>query len=86
MTTPPLLDVRAFACPITWVKTRVALERLRSGELLEVWLAPGEPARSVPESATLDGHRVVDLQPLAVGAPGAVRLLIEKGEPPPSLP
>jgi tRNA 2-thiouridine synthesizing protein A len=68
-------DVRAYACPITFVKTRIALERLRPGEVLEVWLAAGEPAESVPRSAEEEGHRVLAVEPLE---PGAFRVLIEK--------
>lgn len=68
-------DVRAYACPITYVKTRIALERIAAGEVLEVWLAEGEPARSVPASAEEEGHRVVAVEPLG---DGAVRVLIQK--------
>ncbi len=70
------VDVRPYACPMTYVKTRVALERLAAGEVLEVWLSAGEPARNVPRSAEEDGHRV-----LAVEALGgdAFRVLLQKG-------
>jgi len=79
------LDLRRYACPFTWVKTRIALERLPLGQVLEVWLAAGEPAESVPRSAAEDGHRVMAVEPLP-GGPGAYRLLVEKGAPPPALP
>jgi TusA-related sulfurtransferase len=72
-------DVRAYACPITYVKTRIALERLAPGEVLEVWLAAGEPERSVPASAAEEGHRVVAVEPLGEGT---FRVLIEKAAPP----
>lgn len=76
------LDVRPYACPLTYVKTRIALDRLAEGELLEVWLAAGEPLESVPRSAAEDGHRVVAVEPLEDGA-GAFRVLLEKRAPPP---
>jgi TusA-related sulfurtransferase len=70
------------------VKTRIALERLGVGERLEVWLGAGEPASSVPRTAEEEGHRVLLLEPLpgsATGvAPGAFRLLLQKGAPPAS--
>ena len=56
--TAPRVDVRGFTCPITWVKTRIALEPLARGERLEVWLREGEPLRSVPLSAAEDGHAI----------------------------
>jgi TusA-related sulfurtransferase len=71
------LDVRAFACPLTWVKTRIALERIGLGEVLEVWLSGGEPIESVPRSAEEDGHRVLGLEPLRGGEEG-FRVLLEK--------
>ncbi len=81
MSSPALtLDLRPFACPFTWVKTRIALERLVPGELLELWLAGGEPVESVPRSAQEEGHRVVGVEPLA-GAERAFRVLLEKGAP-----
>jgi TusA-related sulfurtransferase len=61
---------------MTWVKTRVALERLAAGERLEVLLSAGEPAESVPRSAADDGHRVLAVEPLDAG--GGVRLVLEK--------
>ncbi len=30
------VDVRPYACPMTYVKTRIALDRLAAGEVLEV--------------------------------------------------
>jgi len=80
MTTPAArADVRAYACPITFVKTRIALERLEPGEVLEVWLAAGEPARSVPASAAEEGHVVLGVEPLG---PDAFRVYIRRAAPP----
>jgi TusA-related sulfurtransferase len=74
------VDLRAYACPITFVKTRIALERLGPGDRLEVWLSGGEPAESVPRSAADEGHRVLRVEPLGGGQRG-VRVLLEKGAP-----
>jgi TusA-related sulfurtransferase len=71
------LDLRPFACPLTYVKTRLALERLSPGDVLEVWLSPGEPVESVPRSAAEDGHRVLGVASLDGGP--AFRVLLEKG-------
>ena len=71
------LDIRAYACPLTWVKTRIALEQLRDGEVLELLLSAGEPLENVPRSAALEGHRELRREPLADGW----RLLLRKGAP-----
>ncbi len=74
------LDVRAYACPITWVKTRIALERLRVGESLEVLLAEGEALESVPRTAVEEGHAVLSTEPAPGEGPGSWRVLLRKGE------
>jgi TusA-related sulfurtransferase len=53
------LDVSALRCPMTWVRTKVELERLEPGETLEVTLPPGEAVENVPRSARAAGHAVV---------------------------
>ncbi len=53
------LDVTTLRCPMTWVRTKLELERLESGETLEVRLPPGEALDNVPRSAREAGHAVV---------------------------
>jgi tRNA 2-thiouridine synthesizing protein A len=52
------LDVTALRCPMTWVRTKLELERLESGETLEVRVPEGEAAVNVPRSAREAGHAV----------------------------
>jgi TusA-related sulfurtransferase len=52
------LDLTGVACPMNWVKTKLALERMEPGEELTVRLDPGEPVESVSRSAREDGHEV----------------------------
>ena len=52
------LDVTSLRCPMTWVRTKLELERLESGETLEVRVPPGEAVESVPRSAREAGHAV----------------------------
>ncbi|MFO0580945.1 MAG: sulfurtransferase TusA family protein [Anaeromyxobacter sp.] len=70
------LDLTGFACPMTWVKTRIALDRLGPGDRIAVLLARGEPADSVPRSAEEEGHRVISRAPLGGGA--TFEIVIEK--------
>jgi TusA-related sulfurtransferase len=59
--TPPAtatLDLTGVACPMNWVKTKLALERMAPGDELTVRLDAGEPLESVPRSAREDGHSV----------------------------
>lgn len=77
MTPAVRLDVRLVACPLSWVRTRIALERLAAGEALEVLLAEGEALESVPRSAELEGHRVDSQEPWPGGG---FRVLIVKAD------
>jgi TusA-related sulfurtransferase len=52
------LDLRGVACPMNFVKTKLRLDKLEGGELLEVWLDQGEPYESVSESVRAEGHTV----------------------------
>jgi tRNA 2-thiouridine synthesizing protein A len=52
------LDITDLRCPMTWVKTKLALERLAPGEALEVACPPGEALDNVPRSAREAGHEV----------------------------
>jgi TusA-related sulfurtransferase len=79
-----VVDLRRYACPLTYVKTRIALERVGEGDRIEVWLAAGEAVESVPRSAALDGHRVLGVEPL--GREPGFRVVIEKGAPAPGAP
>ncbi len=52
------LDVTALTCPMTWVRTKLELERMAPGEALEVRCAAGEALENVPRSAAEAGHEV----------------------------
>jgi TusA-related sulfurtransferase len=59
------LDVTGELCPLTWVRTKLVLERLEPGDVLTVLCPAGEALENVPRSAadaghevTLDGHAV----------------------------
>jgi TusA-related sulfurtransferase len=58
MTSPRSLDLRGTPCPLNYVKTRLELDRMIGGEVLEVWLDRGEPEAQVPRSLRMDGHGV----------------------------
>ncbi|MDJ0570707.1 MAG: sulfurtransferase TusA family protein [Pleurocapsa sp. MO_192.B19] len=52
------LDLRGTPCPINFVRTKLRLEKMPHGSLLEVWLDPGEPIEQVPDSLTMEGYQV----------------------------
>lgn len=60
-----VLDLRGVECPLNFVKTKIQLEKMLSGEILEVWLDPGEAIESVPPSVLEEGHQILFQEKLA---------------------
>ena len=56
------LDITKEHCPMTFVKTKIELSKLQSGDRLEVLLTEGEPLDNVPKSAMEQGYKVLDIQ------------------------
>jgi TusA-related sulfurtransferase len=69
------LDITRETCPMTFVRTRLALDRMAPGEVLRVLLKGDEPRRNVPRTATEQGHAVLGTEE---GADGTVSLWIRK--------
>lgn len=53
-------DLRGVQCPINFVKTKMELAGLQSGDVLEVLLDDGKPIENVPGSCRLEGHNVLE--------------------------
>ncbi|MEB3242234.1 MAG: sulfurtransferase TusA family protein [Cyanobacteriota bacterium] len=73
------LDLRGTPCPLNYVRSRLALERLPIGGWLQVDLDPGEPEEMVSESLSGDGHAVRRVEPGLPAGESGVRLLIQRG-------
>jgi TusA-related sulfurtransferase len=52
------LDLRGTPCPLNFVRTKLKLQQMLGGELLEVWLDPGEPIEQVPDSLVMSGYQI----------------------------
>jgi len=58
------LDLRGVICPYNFVKTKLKLESMESGQVLAVLLDDGDPIRNVPRSVENEGHTVLSQEPL----------------------
>lgn len=65
-------DFRGVSCPLNYVKTKLALAPLRSGQTLAA-LLDGEGARNVPDSAVKDGHEIVSITTQGSGTRVVIR-------------
>ncbi len=52
-------DFRGVACPMNFVKTKIALSPMQSGQVLEILLDDGAPIQNVPGSVRGEGHEVL---------------------------
>lgn len=77
MTPDSEIDITADVCPMTFVRVKLALERLPAGALLGVRLNAGEPLRNVPRAAAAEGHVILRQEPESDHA-GVHRLLIRR--------
>lgn len=57
-----VLDLRGVMCPINFVKTKLQLEQMDDGSVLEVHLDDGEPIVNVPRSVKDEGHKIVAIE------------------------
>jgi len=78
--TPPLpkqtLDLRTTKCPLNFVKTKLALEKLATGEILEIWIATdSQSSINIPQSIAQEGHQIIHTE---TDADNLQRLFIQK--------
>jgi TusA-related sulfurtransferase len=69
---PSALDITHETCPMTFVRVRLALDRLPPGALLAVLMKGDEPRRNVPRTAAEQGHSVLSQDEL----PGGITRLV----------
>jgi TusA-related sulfurtransferase len=73
------LDVTGEVCPMTFVRTKLLIEKMSTGETAVVCLNAGEPLANVPRAVREHGHVVLDLAPADPARPdGPHRLRFRK--------
>lgn len=70
------LDITRDVCPMTFVRTRLALDRLVPGQMLMVRLRGEEPRRNVPRTAVDQGHTIISQED---NEDGTTNLLLCRG-------
>ena len=66
-TAPPFhaaLNLSGVVCPMNFVKTKLRLEMMESGQVLQVTLDKGEPLKNVPRSVKNEGHKILHAEDL----------------------
>ncbi len=55
------LDIRGITCPITFVKSKLKLETMGSGQVLKILIDYQPSAVNVPRSLENEGHEILSL-------------------------
>ena len=55
------LDITAEVCPMTFVRTKLLLEKMTPGQTVNIKLRDGEPRHNVPRAIRDHGHEVLCL-------------------------
>lgn len=69
------LDITALLCPMTFVRTRLLLDKMQPGEIAEIILRDGEPLRNVPAAVRDLGYLVLSVE--ETGRAGIHRMLVQ---------
>lgn len=69
------LDIRGEVCPLTFVRSKLALEKMAPGEVLEIIVDHQPAAVSVPRSMEREGQTVLGVEQVGEGQ---WRLLVRK--------
>jgi len=52
-------DLRGVKCPMNFVKAKVAIAPLNSGDIIDIYLDEGAPIANVPQSLASEGHEIL---------------------------
>lgn len=58
-----VIDITKEICPLTFVKTKLIIEKMQPGQVAQVRLQGTEPLENVPRSVTELGHTILSLEP-----------------------
>lgn len=71
-----VLDIKGEVCPYTFVKTKLTLETMESGEVLEI-ITDHQPASvNIPRSLKGEGHEVLTVDEMEESR---WRIIVQKG-------
>lgn len=70
------IDLRGISCPTNFIKAKLALELMETGDTVLFLIDDGEPVKNVPRSLKAEGHKLLGMQEVD----GHYELTLEKGE------
>ncbi len=56
------INIKGLVCPYTFVKSKLAVEDIEIGQVLEILLDNEEASRNIPKSMEDHGHKVLNVE------------------------
>lgn len=56
------IDIKGEICPYTFVKSKLAIENLKSGQILEIILDHEPATENIPRSMENEGNKVIEVK------------------------
>lgn len=77
-----VLDITNDVCPMTFVRTKLLIEKMQPGQTAQIRLKNAEPLENVPRSVREIGHEILSLEPETAQEPkdGVHLLLLKKSD------
>jgi tRNA 2-thiouridine synthesizing protein A len=69
------IDIRGEVCPYTLVKSKLAIEEIERGDVLEIILDHKPAVENVPRALEAEGHKVLKVEQIS---DRDYRILVEK--------
>ena len=61
------VDLRGEVCPYTFVKSKLIIEEIEPGQVLEVIVDYAPASTNVPKSMEMEGHEVLEVEQIKDG-------------------
>ena len=58
------IDIRGEVCPYTYVRSKLAIEGMQQGQMLEIILDQKPAVENVPRSMENEGHKILEVTQL----------------------
>ncbi len=73
------LDVSKIKCPMTFVKTKLFMEKMATGQYVEIMLKGEEAVHNMPLTLRHEGHSIIKLSAVEGNSDGLFQLIVKTG-------
>ncbi|MFQ5559756.1 MAG: sulfurtransferase TusA family protein [Nitrospinota bacterium] len=71
-----VLDIKGQVCPYTFVRSKLKLEEMETGDVLKIIIDHPPAVKNVPDSITSDGHKILKVNEVGTSE---WEIFVEKG-------